>query len=180
MAKREKKKGKIKYIIPFVIIIVAIIAFISIRQSRTEVSSKEESLIQEISKEIENNSLESNLLNPEELNNEILSKFTELNNIYVVKIQYKLKTLDDGFIYLYYKINDTDLMKVNVSIAEKKINNVEKYNDDTVLSKDKIVKNLKENVEEDFESKKDKLDSESKSVNVIITNTEIVINTSVD
>ena len=74
----------------------------------------------------------------------------------------------------------SQLLKININILEKKIESVEEYKDDALLEREKIVNNLSENVQDDFESKKDKLDSENKSVNVIITNTEIVINTSFD
>ena len=186
MARRDKKKGKIGYIILFVVIIVAVIVFIGVNQnwfnSSNETSKEEDNLIQGIRKELESSILESNLLNPEELNNEIISKLSDVSQdeAYVVRIQYKLKALDNGTIYLYYKINNTNLMRVNVNISEKKIDSIDEYSDDTLLAKYKIGNYLKENVQEDFESKKDKLDSESKSVNVIITNTEVVINTSVD
>ena len=187
MARREIKKEKIKYIILFIIVIIVAIICIGINQKwfniSSEINNEEGALIQGISKELENNSsLESNLLKPEDVNNEIISKIGAVSQekAYVVRIQYKLKSLDNGNIYLYYKINDLDLIKINVNISEKKIENIEKYNDDTLLSKEVISDNLKENVQEDFESKKDKLDSENKSINVIITNTEVVINVSVD
>ena len=178
-------KGKIKYIILLIIVIIIAIIFIGINQnwfsSNDEVNNVEENSIQVLSKKIENNSLESNLLNPEELNNEIISKLdASQEKVDAVRIQYKLKALDSGNIYLYYKINDTDLIRVDVNISEKKIENAEEYNDDVLLSKEKITDNLKENVQEDFESKKNKLDSDSKRINVIITDTEVVINTSVD
>ena len=179
MAKREKKKGKVKYIILLVVIIVAVIVFIGIKQNWFS-SNEEENLLQGVNNELENYNLGSNLLNPEELNNEILSKLVDMNEAYPVRIQYKLKALDNGNIYLYYKINNTSLIMVNVSIGEKKIESIEEYSDDTLLSKNEISNYLKENVQEDFESKKDKLDSDNKSVNIIITNTEVVINTSMD
>ena len=194
--KNKSKKGKLKFIIIFIIILVAIIG-IGINQKWFDfnISSNEEKEITEeekeadrIVKEIRDKAkqqsiiLESNLLNPQELTNEIFSKLNIMSEeeIQVIQIHYKLKNLDSGTIDIYYKINHIDLMKIHVNIDEKNIENIEEYTEDNLLQKEVIGDNLSENVQEDFESKKDKLDSENKSVNVIITNTEIIINTSFD
>ncbi len=189
MAKRSKnkKKGKLGYIILFIIIVIIAIVCIGINKNwfgnHKEHNNEPESLPQEIISKLQQNStLNSNLLNPEELNNEIFSKLGNISQdeVYATRIHYKLKSLDNGTIDLYYEINNSKLLKININILEKKIESVEEYKDDALLEREKIVNNLSENVQDDFESKKDKLDSENKSVNVIITNTEIVINTSFD
>ena len=194
--KNKSKKTNLKIMIILIILLVAIIG-IGINQKwfNFNISSNEEKeiteeekeadrIIKEISDKAKQQSiiLESNLLNPEELTNEISSKLGTMSEgeTQVIQIHYKLKSLDSGTIDIYYKINHIDLMKINVILDEKKIGNIEEYTDDNLLQKEVIGDNLSENVQEDFESKKAKLDADNKSVNVIITNTEIIINTSFD
>lgn len=194
--KSKSKKGNLKFIIILIIMLVAIIGiginkkwfnFNTSSNGEKEITEEEKEadrIIKEITDKAEQQAiiLEKNLLNPEELTNEIFSKLDTMSEgeIQVIQIHYKLKNLDSGTIDIYYKINNIELIKINVNIDEKKIENIEEYNDDSLLQKEVIGDNLKENVEEDFESKKESLDVENKSINIIITNTEVVINTGVD
>lgn len=131
---------------------------------------------------INNNSLQSDLLNPAELTNEILEKVSTdyKNELFVVKIHYQLKSLDYGTVFLYFKNNDSDLYEVKVNVNSKKIESFNEYYDSFLNNKSEIINNLNENIRMDFENKQSKLDSDDKSVNVIITSSEIIINTDPD
>lgn len=198
MAKRYKEKEnknsifKIKNILLFIAIVAIIILAIrqnwfyfieqAIRNMKKETISSQET--QEVTINIEKNKkLNSNLLKPSELNNEIDGIIKEgienVNDNYIIKIHYKLEELNKGTIDIYYKAGENELIKMSINITNKEIENIEKYEDEELLKKDKIVENLEENIEEDFNKRKKEIISEKRIVNIIITNTEVVINTEV-
>lgn len=198
MAKRykekEKKKLNIKNVLIFLVIILIIVfIIIGIKQkwfdfdyvkNMLEQSKQEEisfELFQNITKKVEGNKkLSSNILNPAELNNEITAIINEgeetKNSNYIVKIQYKLKTLSSGTIDIFYKVSENDLIKMTVNLETKEIERTEQYKDEFLLSKSKIEENLEENIEKDFESRKKEIIENATFLNVIITNTEVVTN----
>lgn len=202
MAKRYKEKTKKKFkikniLICIIFIILFAVIIIGVKQKwfdfdhiKQRIKDQEEQeisfeLFQNITKKVEENrKLTSNLLKPSELNNEIDSMINEeeenKDNNYIVKIQYKLKDLNTGTIDIYYKAGKDNLIKMVVNIENKEIESTEKYEDKELVKKDKIRNNLEENIEEDFNKRKEKLNSEYEVVNIIITNTEIVINTGVE
>ena len=192
MAKRykEKQKSKQKCIIfIIIIIIIAILIFVAIKNNWFNGSNLQEEKQDEttqLSKQIseyinKENKLNSNLLNPTELSNEVYSQLSGISQGgYIVKMHYKLKTLDDGNIDVYYKINDNELLKLIISVENKTVENMEEYKDDSLLEKEKITDNLNENIEEDFNRRKEDSENENAIVNIIITDTEIVINTSLE
>lgn len=65
-----------------------------------------------------------------------------------------------------------------MDIASSKITECKKIEDDNLVKKSVIKDNLDEDVKQDFEKYKDKLNGENSRLNVIITNTEIIINVS--
>ena len=198
MAKRykekEKKKLNIKNVLIFLVVILIIVFIIigikqkwfdfdyvknMLEQSRQEEISFE--LFQNITKKVEENrKLSSNILNPAELNNEINAIINEEeeaeNKNYIVKIQYKLKTLNSGTIDIFYKVSENDLIKMIINLETKEIESTEQYEDEFLLSKNKIEENLEENIEKDFESRKEEIIENVTFLNVIITNTEVVTN----
>ena len=198
MAKRykekEKRKLNIKNILIFLVIILIIVfIIIGIKQkwfdfdyikNMLEQSKQEEisfELFQDITRKVEENKkLSSNILKPAELNNEINAIINEgeetKNSNYIVKIQYKLKTLSSGTIDIFYKVSENDLIKMTVNLETKEIESTEQYEDEFLLSKSKIEENLEENIEKDFESRKEEIIENATFLNVIITNTEIVTN----
>lgn len=198
MAKRykekEKRKLNIKNILIFLVIILIIVfIIIGIKQkwfdfdyvkNMLEQSKQEEisfELFQNITKKVEENKkLSSNILNPAELNNEITAIINEgeetKNSNYIVKIQYKLKTLSSGTIDIFYKVSENDLIKMTINLETKEIESTEQYDDEFLLSKNKIEENLEENIEKDFESRKEEIIENVTFLNVIITNTEVVTN----
>lgn len=200
MAKRykenEKKRGKFKLkniLLLIILIVIITILIIGIKQDWFKFSYIEEKIkaqqAEEISAEIfqnitqkveENRKLTSDLLKPAELNNEIDSIINEeeenKDNNYIVKIQYKLKELNSGTIEVYYKVKENNLIKMSINIETKEIENTEQYEDEFLFSKNRIEKNLDENIEEDFKNNKEKIVPETTFLNIIITNTEVVTN----
>lgn len=200
MAKRykesEKKRGKIKLkniLLLIILIVIITVLIIGIKQDWFKFNYIEEKIkaqqAEEISAEIfqnitqkveENRKLTSNLLKPAELNNEIDSIINEeeenKDNNYIVKIQYKLKELNSGTIEVYYKVKENNLIKMSINIETKEIENTKQYEDEFLFSKNRIEKNLDENIEEDFKNNKEKIVPETTFLNIIITNTEVVTN----
>lgn len=186
MAKRYKKQkiSKTKIVIFLIVIISTVLIFISIKnnwfknsniQNDDQKTISDEKVYEIVEKK---ETLTSNILNPRELDNEICSKFSDtLEGGYIVKIHYKLNTLEDGNIDVYYKVNEK-IFKLLIDIENKLIDDVEEYQDDYLISKGQITNNLEENIEEDFNKRKKDLENENSIVNIIITDTEVVINTS--
>ena len=199
MAKRykesEKKRGKIKLqniLLLIILIVIITVLIIGIKQDWFKFNYIEEKIkaqqAEEISAEIfqnitqkveENRKLTSNLLKPAELNNEIDSIINEeeenKDNNYIVKIQYKLKELNSGTIEVYYKVKENNLIKMSINIETKEIENTEQYEDEFLFSKNRIEKNLDENIEEDFKNNKEKIVPETTFLNIIITNTDNIL-----
>ena len=191
---QENRKIKFKNIVfLIVIIIIIIVVVIGIKLNWFDnhgskeignIAEAESETVKEIVEKIEENKkIKSNLLNPEELNkeiDEIINENGQSNSSYITQIHYKLKDLNNGKIDVYYKANGNELVKMVINIKSKEIESTEKYEDEYLLSKPKIRNNLQENIEEDFNKKKKESNAQDKIVNIIITNTEIVINTNVD
>ena len=124
-----------------------------------------------------NISLSADVFILKDLNNDVLSKLSEqLENAELLKVQYQLKDLENGNIYLYYKLEEK-LMEVKVDIKEKNILTITEYKDDELIDKNQIDENLSENIVNDFEENKE-LINEGKMLNIIITDTEVIMNTS--
>ena len=68
-------------------------------------------------------------------------------------------------------------MEVKVDIKEKNILTITEYKDDELIDKNQIDENLSENIVNDFEENKE-LINEGKMLNIIITDTEVIMNTS--
>lgn len=135
--------------------------------TETEINVEEENLKTKLS---------SNILNPVDLNNEVLEKIKEVENGEIIKIQYKLKSLENGVIELYYRTEKT-IYVVEVDIASKTAKNAIEYKEKDLNTRQVITDNLKENINEDFERYKEKINNEGKCLNIIITDTEVVLNT---
>lgn len=201
MAKRyiEKKKGKVKYIV-FLIIIIVVFVYIAMEQkwfgiinenknisekTKQEEYKEEETdkIIEQIHEKVENKNepINANLLNPEELNNTLIQT---LNNkeqeSYIIKIHYKLKKIDIGYVDVYYNVNNNIILKLTINVNNKIVESMEEYDDENLLRKNKIESNLAENIEEDFNRRFKNIENENTIVNIIITNTEVVINSSIE
>lgn len=174
MAKRYKEKQKrkvkpVKIIITLIFLCAVVVSIIINFKKDVEVQQEKEEIInmQEIDK-----NMRSNLLIPKEINEELLKKIGQ--EYYIVKLQYKLQSLEKGKIEAYYS-NAKNIVKVIINIENEKIEEIEYVTDEYLVKKNKIEDNLEENIKEDFNNNKSKIGKENE-LNIIITDTEIVIN----
>lgn len=193
MAKRYKekniKKTKRNFLI-LVIIIIIIIIFLyndKINQLWNNIFNFKEnniSINEEVKLDIDfdkNKGLNSNLLNISELDNEIhniiVNSIQNIGECEIIKIHYQLEEINKGKIYVYYKIANNKLVKTIINMENKLIESIEEEENTELLKKDKIIENLSEDIEEEFYKKKEEITKEYMMVNIIVTNTEVVINT---
>ena len=192
---KENKKKKIKPFFLIIIIIGLIILFFIINKKqflKNEINNiYKESVIEknneyleennEENEEIEKNNcdikLSSNLVLPEELEKEVISNLDEqFKEAELVKIQYRLKSLDNGEIELFYKVSEK-IIKTKIDISKKSIVNIEEIQDKELSKKSKIQDNIKEDIKKVFEENEELL-NEEKVLNIIITDTEVILSIS--
>ena len=127
----------------------------------------------------ENVHLNVDILKPIDLEKEVRNKLeNKIGDAEILKVHYILKTLEEGTVLLYYKINDTNIYLVEVDIAYKEITDTKEVKDEELLQKLAIEDNLNEDVKQDFETYKERIVEENSRLNIIISNTEIIINIS--
>lgn len=180
--KSNKNKKTIVVIIAIIIVIIIVFFLINNKGKKTIINNTLTESINE-ALEYDNNEVEeknnniklsSNLIVPEELNKEMLSNIGQ--DAELIKIQYKLINLEDGEIELFYK-DEGKIIKIEVNIKEKSIVNMTEIEDDELIKKSKIQDNIKENIENYYEENKELLNDE-KVLNIIITDTEVIMNIS--
>ena len=200
MAKRYKEKEKKKsshkvvillFIILLIIAIGVTIYFInrntddSVEASQSESddngSGEEEGSKEEASEEKQEDgsneeSASGDKISPSELNQKVLEKNEKVEGGKIIKMHYKLESLDAGNVFLYYRLETGTVYVVDVDISSSKIKSTKKYEENDLENKQEIVDNLSTNINEYFEKYKEKLQSEGRLLNVIITDTEVVIN----
>lgn len=182
MAKRYKEKTKkktVKKILAFTSISLVILGILSLAfifgiskidtmiKDRNE-TIKTKNMIENIDKNIH-----SDVLIIEELNKEMIEKLGK--EYYIVKSKYKLNSLDKGTIENYYT-NGTTVIRILIDIEENKISEINEIQDEELNKKTEIGNNIKENIKQDFEENKSNI-SEEKVLNIVVTDTEIIINT---
>lgn len=141
-----------------------------------ESNSEQDSLDDESN---DNIPLSGDILVPKDLESEVRNKLEEeIKDAEVVRIHYQLKTLEDGIIRIYYKLDDEKIYSAKVDIASKEIAEFAEIEDEELVQKSTIEDNLEEDVKQDFETYKDRLNGENSRLNIIISNTEIIINVS--
>lgn len=141
-----------------------------------ESNSEQDSLDDESN---DNIPLSGDILVPKDLESEVRNKLEEeIKDAEVVRIHYQLKTLEEGIVQIYYKLNDEKIYSAKVDIASKEIAEFAEIEDEELVQKSTIEDNLEEDVKQDFETYKDRLNGENSRLNIIISNTEIIINVS--
>ena len=192
--KKNKKKRLISYLICIVIILaIAYLVYNSfIKKNDGQVKRKENiqtNIVQEEQQTNDDNNIKDDknkeaillnvdILTPKELESEIRNKFEEIKEAEVVKIQYQLKTLEEGTIKVYYRLEDAENYYAEIDITSKEIIDYKKINDEELMQETLIENNLEEDIRQDFEKYSDKLSDETSRLNIIISNTEIIINVS--
>ena len=123
----------------------------------------------------------SDFLRARDLNNEVI-KNVDIEEMQVVKIQYKLESLEKGKVILLYKIKDNKMLEVTTNMETKKIEEAKVVESPDDADREEIGVNLDENIKEDYEDNTKRLDpDEGKNIlNIILTNTEIIISPSAE
>ena len=100
----------------------------------------------------------------------------------VIKIQYKLESLEKGKVILLYKIKDNKMLEVTTNMETKKIEEAKVVESPDDADREEIGVNLDEDIKEDYEDNTKRLDpDEGKNIlNIILTNTEIIISPSAE
>lgn len=123
----------------------------------------------------------SDFLRARDLNNEVIQN-VDIEEMQVVKIQYKLESLEKGKVILLYKIPDNKMLELTTNIETKQIEQAKVVESPDDAEREEIGVNLDENIKEDYEDNTDRLDAdEGKNIlNIILTNTEIIISPSAE
>ena len=189
---KENKKNKVnktKIILFFLItiIFICIVFFWNNNTTETNLANTSESSIDKIENDVfqniieeikqEDNELSSDLLEPDEACKEVKTLSNDkIGNGYIVKINYQLKNLDDGKLFLYYKLEDKNVVLIEVDVASKQIQSIENYDGSDLAEKLEIKENLKTDVKEYYKENESGLLADEYRVNIIITNTDIISN----
>lgn len=78
--------------------------------------------------------------------------------------------------FLYYKLEDNNVVLIEVDIASKQIQSIENYDGNDLAEKLEIKENLKTDVKEYYEENQSGLLDDEYRVNILITNTDIISN----
>lgn len=144
-----------------------------------------EEVIQEINVSKYRN-LDSNVLNIINLKEEIEEILQEIiRERTLIKINYKLKKLEEGSIFLEYLIEEDEkeimFFKIKIDVKTGKIEEIQKVKRKSKEREEEILNNLSEDIEEDYKLKQEELNKKNDSyVNIIITEKEIVINLAIE
>lgn len=197
MAKRfkEKSRKKLRYkgIVLLLIILLVIAIGVAIyfnikdkdRRNNDIIASQEENRIDNSikkeksskDKQQDKEGVGGDMLSPSKLNQTVLENNEKVKDGEIIKIHYKMQSLEKGNVLLYYKVKNDAIYVVNIDISSKEIKSTKKYEKDDLDNKQVIVDNLSANINDYFERYKDKLNEEGKQLNIIITDTEIILNT---
>lgn len=175
---KEKNKSQVKInktkILIFVVVIVILIAMFFIINNIKSSSTSNEVRIRNSEKNISSDIFQLN-----DLNNEVIEHI-EKNNMKLVRAHYKLENLENGKIILYYKVGEQELFQVDIDINSKKIEKVEKIDNSEILSLEEIGDNINRDIKKYFTDNQKRLKpEEGKNIlNIIVSNTEIIINAS--
>lgn len=172
-SRSEEKKGKGKVFIFFIIIIILIAGYFII----TNLSSSQTNNQVRISNS--DRKITSDMLVLKDLNNEVIENLT-MENMQLVRAHYKLENLETGTINLYYKVDDKEVIKVDINIKNKKIEKVERQENAEEMSLPQIGDNINKDIKEYFTENQERLKpEEGKSIlNVIVEDEQIIINAS--
>lgn len=197
MAKRykEKSRKKLRYKSTVLLLIILLVIAISIAiyfnnkdedgRNNDIIASQEENRIDNSikkeksskDKQQDKEELNGDMLNPSKLNQTVLENNEKVKDGEIIKIHYKMQSLEEGNVLLYYKVKNDAIYVVNIDISSKEIKSTKKYEEDDLSNKQVIVDNLSANINCYFERYKDKLNGEGKQLNIIITDTEVILNT---
>ena len=93
--------------------------------------------------------LSSDILILNDLNNEVIEHL-DMKNIQLVKAHYKLENLETGIVNLYYKVDDKEIVKVDINIKDKVIEKAEKQENAEEMSLTQIGNNMTRDIKKYF------------------------------
>ncbi len=172
-AKNSKKMDKRKVLIFFVIIIILIAGYFIINNIRSNETNSEIKISNSDKK------ISSDVLVLNDLNNEV-TEHLNMKNMQLVKAHYKLENLETGTVNLYYKVDDKEIVKVDVNIKDKVIEKAEKQENAEEMNLTQIGDNINKDIKKYFTDNQKRLkpDEGKNILNIIVANEQIIINAS--
>ena len=123
--------------------------------------------------------LSSDILILNDLNNEVIEHL-DMKNMQLVKAHYKLENLETGILDLYYKVDDKEIVKVDINIKDKVIEKAEKQENAEEMNLTQIGDNINKDIKKYFTDNQKRLkpDEGKNILNIIVANEQIIINAS--
>ena len=172
-SRSSKKIDKRKVLIFFVIIIILIAGYFIITNIRSSETNNEVRISNSDKK------ISSDVLVLNDLNNEV-TEHLNMKNMQLVKAHYKLENLETGTVDLYYKVDDKEIVKVDVNIKDKIIEKAEKQENAEEMNLTQIGDNINKDIKKYFTDNQKRLkpDEGKNILNIIVANEQIIINAS--
>ena len=103
-----------------------------------------------------------------------------MKNMQLVKAHYKLENLETGILDLYYKVDDKEIVKVDINIKDKVIEKAEKQENAEEMNLTQIGDNINKDIKKYFTDNQKRLkpDEGKNILNIIVANEQIIINAS--
>ena len=172
-SRSSKKIDKRKVLIFFVIIIILIAGYFIINNIRSNETNSEIKISNSDKK------ISSDVLVLNDLNNEV-TEHLNMKNMQLVKAHYKLENLETGTVDLYYKVDDKEIVKVDVNIKDKIIEKAEKQENAEEMNLTQIGDNINKDIKKYYTDNQKRLkpDEGKNILNIIVANEQIIINAS--
>lgn len=172
-SRSSRKIDKRKVLIFFVIIIILIAGYFIITNIRNSETNGEVRISNSDKK------ISSDILVLNDLNNELIEHL-DMKNMQLVRAHYKLENLETGIVNLYYKVDDKEIVKVDINIKDKVIEKAEKQENAEEMSLAQIGDNMNKDIKKYFTDNQKRLkpDEGKNILNIIVENQQIIINAS--
>ncbi len=172
-SRSSRKIDKRKVLIFFVIIIILIAGYFVITNLNSSRTNNEIRISNSDKK------ISSDILVLNDLNNEVIEHL-DMKNMQLVRAHYKLENLETGTVNLYYKVDDKEIVKVDINIKDKVIEKAEKQENAEEMSLAQIGDNINKDIKKYFTDNQKRLkpDEGKNILNIIVANEQIIINAS--
>ncbi len=172
-SRSSRKIDKRKVLIFFVIIIILIAGYFIITNIRNSETNGEVRISNSDKK------ISSDILVLNDLNNEVIEHL-DMKNMQLVEAHYKLENLETGTVNLYYKVDDKEIVKVDINIKDKAIEKAEKQENAEEMSLSQIGDNINKDIKKYYTDNQKRLkpDEGKNILNIIVENQQIIINAS--
>lgn len=172
-SRTSRKIDKRKVLIFFVIIIILIAGYFIITNIRNSETNGEVRISNSDKK------ISSDILVLNDLNNEVIEHL-DMKNMQLVEAHYKLENIETGTVNLYYKVDDKEIVKVDINIKDKAIEKAEKQENAEEMSLSQIGDNINKDIKKYYTDNQKRLkpDEGKNILNIIVANEQIIINAS--